>query len=97
MQTLHRNSPVGGLSHQDVAVKMTLLTLTPLSCHWQGKKPSPKKFFFSLSQISALLPLMENKKLMIPGREDCIDVAPGFQFFATRRSDYSALLKDMKF
>uniref|UniRef100_A0A3Q4MRM4 Midasin n=1 Tax=Neolamprologus brichardi TaxID=32507 RepID=A0A3Q4MRM4_NEOBR len=43
-----------------------------------------------LDVISALLPLMENKKLMIPGREDCIDVAPGFQFFATRRSDYSA-------
>ncbi|XP_042084236.1 midasin isoform X2 [Haplochromis burtoni] len=38
-----------------------------------------------LDVISALLPLMENKKLMIPGREDCIDVAPGFQFFATRR------------
>lgn len=96
MQTLHRNSPVGGLSHQVVAVKMTLLTVTPLSCHWQGKKLAIKSFFF-LSQISALLPLMENKKLMIPGREDCIDVAPGFQFFATRRSDYSALLKDMKF
>ncbi|KAM6905784.1 midasin isoform 2-T2 [Lycodopsis pacificus] len=38
-----------------------------------------------LDVISVLLPLMENKKLMIPGREDCIDVAPGFQFFATRR------------
>uniref|UniRef100_A0A3P8RPW4 Midasin n=1 Tax=Amphiprion percula TaxID=161767 RepID=A0A3P8RPW4_AMPPE len=37
-----------------------------------------------LDVISVLLPLMENKKLMIPGREDCIDVAPGFQFFATR-------------
>lgn len=36
-------------------------------------------------QISVLLPLMENKKLTIPGREDCIQVAPGFQFFATRR------------
>lgn len=97
MQTLHRNSLVGGLSHQVVAVKMTLLTVTPLSCHWQGKKLALKSSFFSLSQISALLPLMENKKLMIPGREDCIDVAPGFQFFATRRSDYSDLLKDMKF
>lgn len=40
---------------------------------------------FCLSQVSVLLPLMENKKLMIPGREDCIDVSPGFQFFATRR------------
>lgn len=97
MQTLHRNSLVGGLSHQVVAVKMTLLTVTPLSCHWQGKKLALKSSFFPLSQISALLPLMENKKLMIPGREDCIDVAPGFQFFATRRSDYSDLLKDMKF
>ncbi|XP_035534963.1 midasin [Morone saxatilis] len=42
-----------------------------------------------LDVISVLLPLMENKKLMIPGREDCIDVAPGFQFFATRRIYYS--------
>uniref|UniRef100_A0A8C4E441 Midasin n=1 Tax=Dicentrarchus labrax TaxID=13489 RepID=A0A8C4E441_DICLA len=42
-----------------------------------------------LDVISVLLPLMENKKLMIPGREDCIDVAPGFQFFATRRMYYS--------
>lgn len=43
-----------------------------------------------LDVISVLLPLMENKKLMIPGREDCIDVAPGFQFFATRRMCYSS-------
>ncbi|KAM9355690.1 midasin [Pholidichthys leucotaenia] len=43
-----------------------------------------------LDVISVLLPLMENKKLMIPGREDCIDVAPGFQFFATRRLYYSS-------
>lgn len=43
-----------------------------------------------LDVISVLLPLMENKKLMIPGREDCIDVAPGFQFFATRRMYYSS-------
>ncbi|XP_041831629.1 LOW QUALITY PROTEIN: midasin [Melanotaenia boesemani] len=43
-----------------------------------------------LDVISVLLPLMENKKLMIPGREDCIDVAPGFQFFATRRMYYRA-------
>uniref|UniRef100_A0A3Q3JWH6 Midasin n=1 Tax=Monopterus albus TaxID=43700 RepID=A0A3Q3JWH6_MONAL len=42
-----------------------------------------------LDVISVLLPLMENKKLLIPGREDCIDVAPGFQFFATRRTYYS--------
>ncbi|XP_034006274.1 midasin isoform X1 [Trematomus bernacchii] len=42
-----------------------------------------------LDVISVLLPLMENKKLMIPGREDCIDVAPGFLFFATRRMYYS--------
>ncbi|KAJ8409756.1 hypothetical protein AAFF_G00218150 [Aldrovandia affinis] len=38
-----------------------------------------------LDVISVLLPLMENRKLIIPGREDCIEVAPGFQFFATRR------------
>ncbi|XP_047429048.1 midasin isoform X2 [Mugil cephalus] len=43
-----------------------------------------------LDVISVLLPLMENKKLMIPGREDCIDVAPGFQFFATRRVYFRA-------
>ncbi|KAK6297294.1 hypothetical protein J4Q44_G00318770 [Coregonus suidteri] len=43
-----------------------------------------------LDVISVLLPLMENKKLMIPGREDCIEVAPGFQFFATRRMFHSA-------
>ncbi|XP_070405869.1 midasin isoform X3 [Nothobranchius furzeri] len=42
-----------------------------------------------LDVVSVLLPLMENKKLMIPGREDCLDVAPGFQFFATRRMYYS--------
>ncbi|XP_018599206.2 midasin isoform X2 [Scleropages formosus] len=38
-----------------------------------------------LDVISVLLPLMENRKMMIPGRDDCIEVAPGFQFFATRR------------
>uniref|UniRef100_A0A674E0K9 Midasin n=1 Tax=Salmo trutta TaxID=8032 RepID=A0A674E0K9_SALTR len=43
-----------------------------------------------LDVISVLLPLMENKKLMIPGREDCVEVAPGFQFFATRRMFHSA-------
>uniref|UniRef100_A0A8C1Z8M3 Midasin n=1 Tax=Cyprinus carpio TaxID=7962 RepID=A0A8C1Z8M3_CYPCA len=37
-----------------------------------------------LDVISVLLPLMENKKLTIPGREDCIQMAPSFQFFATR-------------
>ncbi|KAF5899322.1 midasin-like, partial [Clarias magur] len=42
-----------------------------------------------LDVISVLLPLMENKKLTIPGREDCIQVAPGFQFFATRRVFHS--------
>ncbi|XP_054617732.1 midasin isoform X2 [Dunckerocampus dactyliophorus] len=42
-----------------------------------------------LDVISVLLPLMENKKLMIPGREDSIDICPGFQFFATRRMNYS--------
>ncbi|XP_038145137.1 midasin isoform X1 [Cyprinodon tularosa] len=43
-----------------------------------------------LDVISVLLPLMENRKLMIPGREDCIEVASGFQFFATRRMYYSS-------
>ncbi|XP_072559009.1 midasin isoform X3 [Paramormyrops kingsleyae] len=38
-----------------------------------------------LDVISVLLPLMENRKLLIPGRDDCIEEAPGFQFFATRR------------
>ncbi|XP_028858240.1 midasin [Denticeps clupeoides] len=42
-----------------------------------------------LDVISVLLPLMENRKLTVPGREDCIQVAPGFQFFATRRMFYS--------
>uniref|UniRef100_A0A3Q3ARQ7 Midasin n=1 Tax=Kryptolebias marmoratus TaxID=37003 RepID=A0A3Q3ARQ7_KRYMA len=42
-----------------------------------------------LDVISVLLPLMENKKLVIPGREDCFDVTPGFQIFATRRVYYS--------
>ncbi|XP_028997386.1 midasin [Betta splendens] len=42
-----------------------------------------------LDVISVLLPLMENKRLMIPGRDDWIDVASGFQFFATRRMYYS--------
>ncbi|XP_058881826.1 midasin isoform X1 [Acipenser ruthenus] len=38
-----------------------------------------------LDVISVLIPLLENGKLLIPGRGDCIEVAPGFQFFATRR------------
>ncbi|XP_078798874.1 midasin isoform X2 [Oryzias latipes] len=42
-----------------------------------------------LDVVSVLLPLMESKKLLIPGRDDCIDVAPGFQFFATRRLCFS--------
>ncbi|XP_041950170.1 midasin [Alosa sapidissima] len=42
-----------------------------------------------LDVISVLLPLMENRKLTIPGREDCIQVAPGFQFIATRRMFFS--------
>uniref|UniRef100_A0A3Q2D7A0 Midasin n=1 Tax=Cyprinodon variegatus TaxID=28743 RepID=A0A3Q2D7A0_CYPVA len=41
-----------------------------------------------LDVISVLLPLMENRKLMIPGREDCIEVASGFQFFATRSGNW---------
>ncbi|XP_057678283.1 midasin isoform X2 [Corythoichthys intestinalis] len=42
-----------------------------------------------LDVISVLIPLMENKTLTIPGRGDCIDISPGFQFFATRRINYS--------
>ncbi|OWK63460.1 Midasin [Lonchura striata] len=35
--------------------------------------------------ISVLIPLLEKRELLIPGRGDCLKVAPGFQFFATRR------------
>ncbi|XP_030054953.1 midasin [Microcaecilia unicolor] len=38
-----------------------------------------------LDVISVLIPLLENGELLIPGWGDCIKVAPGFQFFATRR------------
>nr|XP_033792626.1 midasin isoform X2 [Geotrypetes seraphini] len=38
-----------------------------------------------LDVISVLIPLLENGELLIPGRGDCLKVAPGFQFFATRR------------
>ncbi|XP_036622954.1 midasin [Trichosurus vulpecula] len=38
-----------------------------------------------LDVISVLIPLLENRELLIPGRGDCLKVAPGFQFFATRR------------
>ncbi|KAJ6665782.1 hypothetical protein lerEdw1_001254 [Lerista edwardsae] len=38
-----------------------------------------------LDVISVLIPLLENGELLIPGRSDCIKVAPGFQLFATRR------------
>ncbi|XP_028903180.1 midasin isoform X2 [Ornithorhynchus anatinus] len=38
-----------------------------------------------LDVISVLIPLLENGELLIPGRGDCLRVAPGFQFFATRR------------
>ncbi|KAF3831765.1 hypothetical protein GH733_000577 [Mirounga leonina] len=40
--------------------------------------------------VSVLIPLLENGELLIPGRGDCLKVAPGFQFFATRR--YPSLL-----
>lgn len=32
-----------------------------------------------------LIPLLENGELLIPGHSDSLKVAPGFQFFATRR------------
>ncbi|XP_007949614.1 midasin [Orycteropus afer afer] len=38
-----------------------------------------------LDVVSMLIPLLENGELLIPGRGDCLKVAPGFQFFATRR------------
>ncbi|XP_053314521.1 midasin [Spea bombifrons] len=38
-----------------------------------------------LDVISVLIPVLENGQLLIPGRGDCIKVAPGFQLFATRR------------
>ncbi|XP_068087248.1 midasin [Hyperolius riggenbachi] len=38
-----------------------------------------------LDVISVLIPVLENGELLVPGRGDCIKVAPGFQLFATRR------------
>ncbi|KAM6185923.1 midasin [Rhynchocyon petersi] len=38
-----------------------------------------------LDVVSVLVPLLENGELLIPGQGDCLKVAPGFQFFATRR------------
>ncbi|KAL4676505.1 hypothetical protein H8959_010650 [Pygathrix nigripes] len=38
-----------------------------------------------LDVVSVLIPLLENGDLLIPGRGDCLKVASGFQFFATRR------------
>ncbi|XP_049753260.1 midasin [Elephas maximus indicus] len=38
-----------------------------------------------LDVVSMLIPLLENGELLIPGRGDSLKVAPGFQFFATRR------------
>ncbi|KFV78000.1 Midasin, partial [Struthio camelus australis] len=38
-----------------------------------------------LDVISVLIPLLEKRELLLPGRGDCLKVAPGFQFFATRR------------
>ncbi|KAH0622150.1 hypothetical protein JD844_024188 [Phrynosoma platyrhinos] len=38
-----------------------------------------------LDVISVLIPLLENGELLIPGRSDCVQVAPGFHLFATRR------------
>ncbi|XP_009874445.1 PREDICTED: midasin-like, partial [Apaloderma vittatum] len=37
-----------------------------------------------LDVISVLIPLLEKRELLIPGRGDCLKVASGFQFFATR-------------
>ncbi|XP_063773055.1 midasin [Pseudophryne corroboree] len=38
-----------------------------------------------LDVISVLIHVLENGELLVPGRGDCIKVAPGFQLFATRR------------
>ncbi|XP_069866566.1 midasin isoform X1 [Dipodomys merriami] len=38
-----------------------------------------------LDVVSVLIPLLENRELLIPGQGDYLKVAPGFQFFATRR------------
>ncbi|XP_075058881.1 midasin [Mixophyes fleayi] len=38
-----------------------------------------------LDVISVLIHVLENDELLVPGRGDCIKVAPGFQLFATRR------------
>uniref|UniRef100_A0A8C6R246 Midasin n=1 Tax=Nannospalax galili TaxID=1026970 RepID=A0A8C6R246_NANGA len=38
-----------------------------------------------LDVVSVLIPLLENGELLLPGRGDCLKVAPGFHFFATRR------------
>ncbi|XP_012665398.1 midasin [Otolemur garnettii] len=38
-----------------------------------------------LDVVSVLIPLLENGELLIPGQGDRLKVAPGFQFFATRR------------
>uniref|UniRef100_A0A8D1BB25 Midasin n=1 Tax=Sus scrofa TaxID=9823 RepID=A0A8D1BB25_PIG len=38
-----------------------------------------------LDVVSVLIPLLENGELLIPGQGDYVKVAPGFQFFATRR------------
>uniref|UniRef100_A0A3Q2I9Y3 Midasin n=1 Tax=Equus caballus TaxID=9796 RepID=A0A3Q2I9Y3_HORSE len=38
-----------------------------------------------LDVVSVLIPLLENGELLIPGQGDCLKVASGFQFFATRR------------
>uniref|UniRef100_A0A8C4LI47 Midasin n=1 Tax=Equus asinus asinus TaxID=83772 RepID=A0A8C4LI47_EQUAS len=37
-----------------------------------------------LDVVSVLIPLLENGELLIPGQGDCLKVASGFQFFATR-------------
>ncbi|XP_042318311.1 midasin isoform X2 [Sceloporus undulatus] len=38
-----------------------------------------------LDVISVLIPLLENGELLIPGQSDCVQMAPGFHLFATRR------------
>eukprot|EP00727_Mastigamoeba_balamuthi_P013922 m51a1_g9152 hypothetical protein (5493) ;mRNA; r:105121-123237 len=37
-----------------------------------------------LDVLSVLVPLLESRKLFVPGRGDVVEAAPGFQLFATR-------------
>lgn len=80
---LHYIREANLLTSVRVFVALSLLFPFVFSCPCQQIIFS--EITFLCFKISVLLPLMENKTLMIPGREDSIDISPGFQFFATRR------------